>query len=140
MAHFDRKTDCRVARVRGINRTDRMSQDIAAIGNSRQNVDVPKPLMIAVLLACLVGCVEIALPQETSNQSKNAVYPTEKVDINHASVDELMRVPGITRVWAERIVRYRPYRGKNQLLLDGIVPNGVYLHIKDHVVAHRHPQ
>jgi DNA uptake protein ComE-like DNA-binding protein len=117
-----------------------MRQGIAAIGNSRQNVGVRKPLMIAVLLACLVGCVEIALPQETSNQSKNAVYPTEKVDINHASVDELMQVPRITRVWAERIVRYRPYRGKNQLLLDGIVPNGVYLRIKDHVVAHRHLQ
>ncbi len=113
--------------------------DLAVMERSVQDGCVRSPLLIATLLACLVGCAEIATPQETSSQGHNAAISLEKVDINHATVQELMQVPGITRVWAERIVRYRPYRGKNQLLLDGIVPGDVYLRIKDHVIAHRHP-
>ena len=51
-----------------------------------------------------------------------------------------MKIPGMTRVWAERIVRFRPYRAKNQILLDGIVPRAVYDRIKDRIVAHREPK
>jgi DNA uptake protein ComE-like DNA-binding protein len=60
-----------------------------------------------------------------------------QIDLNRASEDELMTIKGMTRIWAARIVRYRPYRGKNQLILDGIVPERIYAQIKDHVVAHR---
>lgn len=48
-----------------------------------------------------------------------------------------MKIPGITRIWAERIVRFRPYRGKNDLINRGIVPGEVYGRIKDSIVAHR---
>lgn len=71
--------------------------------------------------------------------SKGAAVPTpsQPVDVNRASVSELMQVPGITRVWAERIVRFRPYRTKQDLVEDGILPGAVYGKIKDYVVAHR---
>lgn len=59
------------------------------------------------------------------------------VDINRASVAELMKVPGMTPSWAGRIVRFRPYRAKSDLLLRGVLPSEVYDRIKDHVVAHR---
>lgn len=64
----------------------------------------------------------------------------EPVDINRASVAKLMKVPGMTRVWAERIVRFRPYRSKQDLLEDGIVPGSVYRKIKDSIIAHRPKQ
>ncbi len=48
-----------------------------------------------------------------------------------------MKVPGMTRTWAARIVRYRPYRTKNDLIDRGIVTNQVYDRIKDYVIAHR---
>jgi len=48
-----------------------------------------------------------------------------------------MKVPGITRTWAARIIRYRPYRGKNDLVDRGVVPSQVYDRIKDYIIAHR---
>ena len=41
------------------------------------------------------------------------------------------------RTWAARIIRFRPYRGKNELLERGVVSGEVYARIKDHIVAHR---
>jgi competence protein ComEA len=63
--------------------------------------------------------------------------PEARCDINHATVAELMKVPGMTHVWAERIVRFRPYHAKNDLLDRGVVTNAVYDRIKDYVIAHR---
>lgn len=60
-----------------------------------------------------------------------------KVDINHASVGELMKIPGMAPSWAGRIVRFRPYRAKTDLLDRGVLPSAVYDRIKDYVIAHR---
>jgi competence protein ComEA len=59
------------------------------------------------------------------------------VDINHASLNELLKVPGMTPSWAGRIIRYRPYHSKTDLLQRGVVPDAVYDRIKDFVIAHR---
>jgi DNA uptake protein ComE-like DNA-binding protein len=60
-----------------------------------------------------------------------------RVDINHASVEELLKVPGMTPSWAGRIIRFRPYRTKLDLLERGVVTSEVYNQIKDYVIAHR---
>jgi competence protein ComEA len=62
------------------------------------------------------------------------------VDINHASLKELRKVPGMTSTWATRIVRFRPYRAKNDLLDRGVVSSEVYGRIKDSIIAHREKQ
>jgi DNA uptake protein ComE-like DNA-binding protein len=72
--------------------------------------------------------------------SATAPPPEMRIDINHASVDELLKVPGMTRSWAGRIVRFRPYRTKQDLLEDGVVTGEVYDRIKDYVIAHRDKQ
>lgn len=59
------------------------------------------------------------------------------MDINHATLEQLLKVPGMTRVWAARIVRFRPYRTKIDLIDRGIVTSAVYDRIKDYVIAHR---
>ncbi len=59
------------------------------------------------------------------------------VDLNRASVAELMRVPGMTATWAARIVRFRPYRTKLDLVQGGVVTPEVYRRIQNGVVAHR---
>jgi len=51
-----------------------------------------------------------------------------------------MKAPGMTRTWASRIVRYRPYRTKQDLVEYGIVTSEVYERIKDYVIAHRDQQ
>jgi DNA uptake protein ComE-like DNA-binding protein len=59
------------------------------------------------------------------------------VDINRASIDELMRVKGMTASWAGRIVRFRPYRTKLDLLNRGVVTADIYQRIREGIVAHR---
>jgi DNA uptake protein ComE-like DNA-binding protein len=62
---------------------------------------------------------------------------TGPVDVNQATVPELMQVPGMTESWAKRIVRFRPYRTKLDLLDQGVVSADVYRRIRDGIVAHR---
>jgi DNA uptake protein ComE-like DNA-binding protein len=82
-------------------------------------------------LAVLVGFVGlVAAPVAPAG-------PAALVDLNRASVAELMRVPGMTAPWAERIVRFRPYRTKLDLVEEGVVTPAVYQRIRDGVVAHK---
>lgn len=59
------------------------------------------------------------------------------VDINHATLEQLLALPGLTRPWAQRIVRFRPYRSKLDLFQEAVLPGQIYLKIKDHIIAHR---
>jgi competence protein ComEA len=72
--------------------------------------------------------------------SASAPAPEARVDINHASIEELLKVPGMTQSWAARIVRYRPYRTKQDLFEKGVVSSAVYDRIKDFVIAHHDEQ
>lgn len=69
--------------------------------------------------------------------ASGAKKPAELVDINRASVQELLTVPGMTPSWAARIVRFRPYRSKLDLVEQGVVPQEIYQRIRDGVIAHR---
>jgi DNA uptake protein ComE-like DNA-binding protein len=71
------------------------------------------------------------------NRDAAAFKSVELVDLNRASLAELMRVPGITASWAARIVRFRPYKSKLDLLDQGVVSAEVYQRIRERVVAHR---
>jgi DNA uptake protein ComE-like DNA-binding protein len=73
---------------------------------------------------------------QTAPRTQAIPAPEARIDINRASIDELMKIPGMTRSWAVRIVRFRPYHAKNDLLDEGIVNSQVYDRIKNYVVAH----
>ena len=99
-------------------------------------------LATAILGLCLAG---IAQSQDRDTRglpktSATAPRPEMRVDINHASVDELLKVPGMTPSWAGRIVRFRPYRTKRDLVEYGVVTSQVYDRIKDYVIAHQKAQ
>ena len=91
--------------------------------------------LIALALSTAYACAP--LPQKPPPQSGAISAPEDRVDINTATLDQLLIVPGMTRVWAARIVRFRPYRARNDLLDRGIVTSQVYDRIKDHIIAHR---
>jgi DNA uptake protein ComE-like DNA-binding protein len=96
-------------------------------------------LAVAVLCLCL-GCRAQNQDRDSHGvpaTSTAAPSPEKRVDINRASLDELLRVPGMTRGWAERIVRFRPYRTKLDLEEKGVLSSEVYDRIKDFVIAHR---
>ena len=88
-------------------------------------------------IVCVAALFLAAPPGPLAASEKKS---TELVDINQASLAELMQVPGMTAVWAGRIVRFRPYQTKLDLLEKGVVPAEVYQRIREGVVAHKAPQ
>jgi DNA uptake protein ComE-like DNA-binding protein len=91
--------------------------------------------VLAVWLSVLTAA---AIPASISASAAIAAErPNELVDINQATVVELLKVPGMTPGWAGRIVRFRPYRTKLDLLDQGVVTSEVYQRIRDGVIAHR---
>ena len=101
---------------------------------------------IAALFLCLlfaapgVECAAQSSAPQPLSKARPAPPPEARVDINHASLAELQKVPGMTPSWAGRIVRYRPYRTKQDLLDRGVLPSDVYDRIKDYIIAHRDKQ
>lgn len=100
-------------------------------------------LATAALAICLCGgarCSAALSPPSKSQTAARpkAIPPTQaRVDINHASTAQLAKVPGLTASWAARILRFRPYRSKQDLLDRGVLPSDVYDRIKGYVIAHR---
>lgn len=96
-------------------------------------------LSLVLLGGCFAGIAQYHSrdPRGVPTKSPIAPPPEARTDINHASIEELLKVPGMTPTWAGRIVRFRPYKTKLDLLDRGIVSNQVYDRIKDYVIAHR---
>ena len=66
---------------------------------------------------------------------KPAAMKTEPLDINSASEDQLKALPGVGDAYAKKIVDGRPYKGKDELVQEKVVPKATYDKIKDQIVA-----
>jgi len=59
------------------------------------------------------------------------------VDLNKASKDDLLSLPGITGQKADRIIAERPYADTHQLVMRHVVSEDEYEQIQDRILAAR---
>ena len=74
-----------------------------------------------------------AAPPATITTTSKPAQPV--LDLNTASKDDLMTLPGIGDAYAAKIMAGRPYTAKNQLTQKNIIPEAAYEKIKNRVIA-----
>jgi len=73
----------------------------------------------------------------THHHKSSSSKSMAKVDINSASKEDLMKLPGITEDSAEKIIAGRPFKSKSELESKGIVTKAEYSKLSPHVIAHQ---
>lgn len=93
-------------------------------------------LLCAMMLA--VSAPLLAADKDAKAAAKPvaaAAKADDKIDINRAKADELMKLDGIGEARAKAIIKGRPYKGKDELVAKNIIPQGVYDKISDKIIA-----
>ncbi len=61
--------------------------------------------------------------------------PAPAVDINSASKEDLMKLPGVTDELAQKIIDGRPYKTKLELTKKNVLTKAEYAKVRGHVIA-----
>ena len=90
-----------------------------------QKTDIPKAATAA----------PVATAKEAPKDAAKDAAKAELVDINSADEKTLMTLKGVGDVTAKKIIKSRPYGGKDDLVKKKVVTAKIYADIKDQIIA-----
>jgi competence protein ComEA len=95
-------------------------------------------LAVLVCISLVTGSA-LAQGKDTAKKASPPAASSKKsaelMDINSASKQDLMTLPGIGDAYSQKIIDNRPYRGKNELVQKKIIPQATYDKISGQIIA-----
>jgi len=77
--------------------------------------------------------------KKSTKMKAKEVPAVERMDINSASKEELMKLPGIGEATADKIIAGRPYKVKNELVMKKMMTRAAYSKIAKMIIAKQAP-
>src|SRR5262245_52166663 len=115
--------------------------------NQRSLSMMTTPRFTRTLVACaaaMIVAMSVASPLAAQSTTKAAhktattkatKAPANLIDLNSATKDQLMTLPGIGDAFADKIIAARPYKMKSELSTKHIIPAATYKKIAGKVIA-----
>jgi DNA uptake protein ComE-like DNA-binding protein len=112
-------------------------------------------LVLSLLIVAFTGCAPNQTPDQIRQQTAQATEDVKRdtkavaegireglsnkktIDLNKASKDDLVSLPGITSPRADRIIAERPYASAHQLVTRHVLTEEEYGQIQDRVIVTR---
>jgi competence protein ComEA len=93
-------------------------------------------LIVCFLVLGVAGAPLIAQQPKPAPKTQTATAAKgELLDINSATKQQLMQIPGIGDAYSDKIIKNRPYKRKDELVAKNVIPQATYDKIKDKIVA-----
>jgi DNA uptake protein ComE-like DNA-binding protein len=104
-------------------------------------------LVVALMLPIAAHAAGTAKSSTAATKATKATKATAShparmpaMDINTASKEDLMKLPGVTEDLAQKIIDSRPYKSKAELTKKNVLTKTEYGKVRSHVIAKQEPK